>query len=269
MQIMTNEQAMFFFSDYMRITGVPKLGPLPQGEPELIGKTLGIVNGSSWIELWSNFFGKRILPGVKFVNVGNEGVQLNFMQAHHDGKPCPPESNIQAFVRYARELAQFAAPDAILISCSTMNRSFSAVAEAVIEYDIPVIQIDMPMMEQAVAYGGKILVVATHGPTVKSTQNLLTETAQAMQREVSFCGATVEEAFSLLGEGRIAEHNEEIAAAIMDAQKQENISCVVLAQLSMAVFSLSYPNPVDTFGIPVFNSAEAGFGRIRQILLTK
>jgi len=78
------------FSMYMQGTGVPYLGPAKDGETKLIGKTLGIVNGSSWIALWVNFFGKRILSGVKFVNVGNEGIQLNFMKAYKEDRQCPP-----------------------------------------------------------------------------------------------------------------------------------------------------------------------------------
>lgn len=40
------------------------------------------------------YFGKMILPGVKIINVGNEAVQLSFMKAHREGKPCPPQINI-------------------------------------------------------------------------------------------------------------------------------------------------------------------------------
>lgn len=269
MNQMLGEDMIKLFSMYMKVTGVPYLGPSATGEPGLIGKTLGIVNGSSWIEFWVNFFGKRILPGVKFVNVGNEGIQLNFMKAHSEGKPCPPARNIEAFAGYARDLAEFVHVDAILISCSTMNRSYAVVQEAVKQYGIPVVSIDMPMMEEAVNYGGKVLVVATHGPTVRNTQMLLEETAEEMGRKVTFVGVTVEKAFELLGEGKIAEHNKLIADAISKSRENEDIGVAVLAQLSMAVFKLSYPDAEKEFGIPVITSAEAGFRRIRELFLNK
>ncbi len=66
------------------------------------------------------------------------------------------------------------------------------------KHNVPVVQIDEAMMEKAVETGGKILIVATHGPTVKSTQALL------------------EEAFDLLGKGDIEGHNEVIARAIRE-----------------------------------------------------
>jgi Asp/Glu/hydantoin racemase len=134
---------------------------------------------------------------------------------------------------------------------------------------LPVIQIDEAMMEQAVSTEGKILVVATHGPTVKSTESLLRETAERMGKKVDFAGATVEEAFELLGQGSIAEHNQAIAQTIRGIRSRDEIDVVVLAQLSMSVFSFSFPDPVKEFGIPVLNSGQTGFARAGDILRQK
>jgi Asp/Glu/hydantoin racemase len=255
------------FSRYMKITGVPTLEAEPEGEPPLRGKRLGLVNGSSWIALWGSYFGRRILPGVKLVSVGNEAVQLSFMGAHRDGRPCPPQANIDAFVRYSEDLVRLYGVDAILITCSTMNRAAGAVREAMARHGVPVVQIDEAMMEAAVARGGRILVVATHGPTVKSTQDLLRETATRRQATVAFAGATVEEAFHRLGEGDIEGHNRVVAAAIREACAREEIGVVVLAQLSMSVFKLSHPDCEAELGVPVLTSGETGFERVKQVLL--
>ena len=115
------EQAIRLFSDYLAWTGVAHTGPETSGDPTLIGKRLGLLNGSSWITLWSNFFGHVYLPGVHLINAGNEAVQINFMQAHQDGHKVPPVVNIQTFVHYAQDLVELAQVDAILITCSTMN----------------------------------------------------------------------------------------------------------------------------------------------------
>ena len=40
------------FADYLLVTGVPRLGPECYGAPELVGRRLGLLNGSSWIALW-------------------------------------------------------------------------------------------------------------------------------------------------------------------------------------------------------------------------
>lgn len=47
----------------------------------------------------------------------------------------------------------------------------------------------------------------------------------------------------------------------------EEIDCVVLAQLSMSVFLLSYPDPLATFGVPVLTSAQCGFAHVRELLI--
>lgn len=253
------------FSDYLRVTGVAHTGPELEGDPALLGKRLGLLNGSSWITLWANVFGRMYLPGVHLVNAGNEAVQINFMEAHVAGHPTPPQSNIDAFVRYAQDLAELGHVDAVLITCSTMNRAYPQVEQALAPLGVPVVQIDRPMMARAVETGGRVLVVATHGPTVASTQALLRETAQAAGREIDFAGVTVEAAWHRLAEGDVAGHNALLAAGIREAVAREPISSVVLAQLSMTVFLLDYPDPAGAFGVPVLTSGQCGFEYVRDM----
>ena len=255
-----------WFSETLRLTGVAHTAPESQGEPAFVGKRLGLLNGSSWIVPWTNYFGRLFVPGAHLINVSNEAVQINFMEAHQRGLPTPPPSNIEAFVRYARDLAELGHVDAILITCSTMNRSFPAVVDAMRPYGIPVVQIDRPIMENAVNHGGTTLVIATHGPTVASTQTLLRETAGELNKSIEFCGETVEAAWYCLANGDVREHNELIAQAIRAQQKSKGVDSVVLAQLSMTVFLLSYPDPLTEFGIPVFTSGQCGFERVAEVL---
>jgi hypothetical protein len=257
------------FADYLRLTGVAHVGPESTGASELLGKRLGLINGSSWITLWSTYFGRLYLPGVHLINVGNEAVQVNFMEAHARGEPCPPQSNIDAFVRYGRDLVELAHVNAVLITCSTMNRAYRQVEEALSPYGVPVVQIDRPMMERAVTAGGRVLVIATHGPTVTSTQALLGETAAEMGREVAFTGLTIEAAWERLAMGDVIGHNQALAAGIRAAADREALGCVVLAQLSMSVFQLSYPDPVAEFGVPVLTSGQCGFESVRELLASQ
>lgn len=258
--------AIDWFSQTLKLTGVAHTAPEAEGRPEFIGKRLGLLNGSSWVTPWANYFGRRYVPGAHLINVGNEAVQINFMEAHERGLPTPPQSNIDAFVRYARDLAEMGHVDAILITCSTMNRSFPAVMDAMRPYAIPVVQIDRPIMENAVNHGGKTLIIATHGPTVASTQTLLRETADEFGKSIAFAGETVEAAWYRLAAGDVRAHNEILAQAIRAHQQKEKIDSVVLAQLSMTVFLLSYPDPLAEFGVPVFTSGQCGFERVAEVL---
>jgi glutamate racemase len=250
----------------MKLTGTPSLAP-ETGPAGLSGKAVGLVNGSTWVSLWGTWFGRAILPGVKLVHAGGDHVQLRFMRAHEEGEPCPPTENIRSFVRTARELVAFHPVDAVLVTCSTMNRAAGAVRRALAPTGIPVVQIDEPMMEEAVRQGGRILVIATHGPTVGSTQALLRETAERLGCDVSFDGATIETAFDDLGRGNIERHNRSIVRAIRAAQKRGRIDTVVLAQLSMSVFALGHPDARRELGVPVLTSGECGFRRVRELLL--
>lgn len=255
------------FSAYMKLCGVPTLEAERGEDPRLSGKRLGLVNGGAWVQFWSYYFGRRYLPGVKLVNVSNEAVQLNFMGAHARKEPCPPQSNINLFADYAVQLVELAQVDAVLVTCSTMNRSFDAVQRALAPYGVPAIQIDMPMMEASVRQGGKTLVIATHGPTVENTKDLLLTTASRLGcPQPDFTGATIEDAFHLLGQGRVKEHNAAIAACIEQAVEKDGVEQAVLAQLSMSTLAVEYPDMEKRFGIPVFTSGVQGFERVREIL---
>lgn len=264
---LSGPETIRLFSDYLRLTGVAHTDPEPAGLPGLRGKRLGLLNGSSWITLWANYFGRLYLPGVHLVNVGNEAVQINFMEAHRQGLAVPPQSNIDAFVRYAHDLVDLGHVHLVLITCSTMNRAYHQVEAALAPKGVPVVQIDRPLMEAAVEHGGRILVVATHGPTVKSTQALLQETASEMGREVAFDGLTVEEAWQRLAVGDVEAHNRVLAQAIEEALARQPSACVVLAQLSMAALLFSYPDPLQSFGVPVYSSPQCGFARVKEMLL--
>jgi hypothetical protein len=145
-----------------------------------------------------------------------------------------------------------------------MNRAYEHVQAALEKTHVPVFQIDRPMMERAVRQGGRILVAATHGPTVESTHALLQETAATMGQRVEFGGVSVEEAWHRLAAGDVEGHNQALASAIRSCLAEEPASCVVLAQLSMTVFLLSYPDPLAAFGVPVLTSGQCGFEAIRE-----
>lgn len=268
---LTREQLLQLFENYMALTGVASLKYQEAEQPALQGKKLGIVNGSSWITLWSTCFGNRILPGVKLINIGNEATQLNFMRAHENGESCPPMENIRKTCGYAKDLCELYRPDAILLTCSTMNRSFPYVKKELQDYGIPLVQIDEPMMEKAVETGSHILIVATHGPTVDSTRMLLEETAERLHKKKSlnYYGSTIEEAFDLLGRGDVRGHNRCIEEVIRREKPLHGIDCVVLAQLSMSVFKLEHPNAEEEFGVRVLTSGEEGFIRVRELLINK
>jgi hypothetical protein len=266
---LSSAEAIRLFSDYLRVTGVAHSGPEASGDARLLGKRLGLLNGSAWITLWANYFGRMYLPGVHLVNLGNEAVQINFIESHEAGTLELPPANLSAFKRYALDLVELGHVEAVLITCSTMNRAYHQVSDALKPLGVPVYQIDRPMMERAVDHGGRVLVIATHGPTVQSTQALLREVAAKRGQDVSMKGILAENAWHVLARGDVEKHNQILAKKILAQKDKEEIGCVVLAQLSMSVFLLSYPDPINEFGLPVFTSGQCGFEMIREVLVSK
>jgi hypothetical protein len=119
-----------------------------------------------------------------------------------------------------------------------------------------------------VKIGGRVLVVATQGPTVASTQALLSETAARVGQEISYDGITVEDAWYRLAKGDVRGHNQVLAQAIGDELARQDYSSVVLAQLSMSVFLFSYPVSEAAFGLPILTSGQCGFEYVREVLRT-
>ena len=85
------------FSDYLRVTGIAHLGPEPSGEPGLVGKRLGLLNGSSWITLWSNYFGRLYLPGRPFGECWQRSRPAKLHGRSPKGTPLPAAVEYRGF----------------------------------------------------------------------------------------------------------------------------------------------------------------------------
>lgn len=261
----TPEELTKLFSLTLRFKGNVKYSHKEEADPELAGKILGVVDGATWISIWGDYFGKLLLPGVKLMHVGDDSIQNNFIKAKEEGRQVPPEENIERFCDYAVGLHEFGA-DAVILTCSTMNRSYRRVKERLAPYNCPVIQIDVPMMRAAALSGKKVGLLVTLDTSVRSSELLLEEVAAEEKRSVDYKTYLCEEAFAELGRGEIESHNQRLAGIIKKAVKEDGIGIMVLAQLSMGVFQFDYPEPEKTFGIPVLNSGYTGFKEARDVL---
>ena len=125
----------------------------------------------------------------------------------------------------------------------------------------PIAQIDRPMMEKAVRTGKKIGLLATLATTVPSSERLLdiaaAEAGAEIEKKNFFCAVKPLEEYS---KGNIERHNEILVDAI--DKLSEDVDCIVMAQLSMSALA---PFLKDT-KVPVYNSGETGFLRVREML---
>jgi len=89
----------------------------------------------------------------------------------------------------------------ILLACSTFNYA-AELARPMI--DIPIMQIDRPMMELAVRQGTRVGMLATLATTVPSSERLLRIVAQEQKKPVEITTVLREEAFKAIQKGDAA-----------------------------------------------------------------
>ena len=131
-------------------------------------------------------------------------------------------------VNYVRS-AVSAGADYIMVTCSSIG---PAVETAAALTKIPVLRVDQPMADMAVAMGTKIGVVATLSTTLEPTSDLVRRRAIVAGKKIELTAKLCEGAFEALMGGKPEVHDAMVAAALKElAQK---VDVIVLAQASMA-----------------------------------
>ncbi len=219
----------------------------------LNNKTLGIIHASHITIQAMQPYIERYLPDVSIMHLCDDTIQRDNIAA---GVGVIPKRNYGKFAEYAHNL-QEAGVDMILLACSTFNYA-AELARPMI--DIPIAQIDRPMMEKAVRTGNKIGLLATLETTVPSSERLLQIAAGEAGKEIDCKTVLCREAFDAYSRGDVETHNQILKGAI--ARLSQEVDCIVMAQLSMLAFA---PFLGET-AVPVYNSGETGFARVREML---
>jgi Asp/Glu/hydantoin racemase len=165
----------------------------------------------------------KYLPGVKTFNIVDDSLIKNTIAC---GALTPDTA--RRVVNYA-DSAQDAGADMILYTCSSIG---PAVEMAASLSRIPVLRVDQPMADQAVATGTRIGIVATLSTTLDPTTDLVRRRALAAGREVELKPRLCEGAFEALMSGDTATHDARVADALRALAKETDV--IVLAQASMA-----------------------------------
>jgi Asp/Glu/Hydantoin racemase len=126
------------------------------------------------------------------------------------------------------ELAE-QAPGVILCTCSTLGEAAESLAQQV---GVPVLRIDRPMAECAVAYSGRVAVVATVKSTLEPTLKLFEECALRAGSGAIVVDAPCLDAWELFEVGDLAGYFDRVGHHVRDLAGDVNV--VALAQASMA-----------------------------------
>jgi hypothetical protein len=161
---------------------------------------------------------------------------------------APGDAVRAATASAVRELAEDGAR-LIVCTCSTVG----AIAEtAGASAGVPVMRIDRPMAEQAVASGRRIIVLAALRSTVRPTLSLLRQIASDAHRSLEVVEAVCEQAWQHFEAGHLHEYAAEIAETIEAAARPTDV--VVLAQASMAPAAALIRRP----GLMILSSPRPG-----------
>lgn len=216
-------------------------------------KTLGIIHAVNLTIRAMQPFIEKYIPEVEVVHLCDDTIQRDNIRA---GVGVIPKVNYLKFAEYAHNLEE-AGVDMILLACSTFNYA-AELARPLI--DVAIMQIDRPMMEEAVQQGRRVGLLATLETTVPSSERLLRIVAGEQRKDVEVTTVVRPDAFVALQKGQTEVHNEILLEEI--EKLSDHVDSIVMAQLSMSALAPFLPKT----RVPVYNSGATGFGRIREML---
>jgi len=220
---------------------------------DLTGRKLGIIHAALITTRAVQKYIDEIIPEVEVVHWVDDTIQnTNF--ACEPG--IVPRKNYAKFVTGALSQQEYGV-DLILLACSTFNRAAEHARPMI---DVPLLQIDRPMMDLAVQDGRRVGLLATVPTTVPASERLLRLAAAEAGREVEVHTRLCSEAFRVLKAGDPDKHNEMLLEEI--GKLSDHVDAIVMAQVSMTALE---PRLTST-RVPVYNSGRTAFNRIRTYL---
>ena len=165
---------------------------------------------------------KRLWPQARTTNLLEDSLSADLAA---DGELTA--RMIERFVTLAR-YARGCGADAILFTCSAFGPAIEAARASL---DIPVLKPNEAMLEEAIAAGTRIGLLATFEPSIPALKAELEEMARAKKIALDIRTRIVTGALAALHEGQPAEHDRRIAAA---AEELDDCDALVLGQFSMA-----------------------------------
>jgi Asp/Glu/hydantoin racemase len=155
--------------------------------------------------------------------------------------------------------AEDAGADFIMVTCSSIG---AAVETAATLASVPVLRVDQPMADHAVAAAKRIGVIATLPMTLQPTSDLIHRRAAIAGRPVELISRLCDGAFEALMSGDTATHDKLVSAALCEMAAQVDV--IALAQASMARVVDGLPR--DERRVPILASPPLAVDYLATIL---
>src|SRR6185369_789245 len=164
-------------------------------------KKLGLIHTSATLVPVFAQLCKEKLPGVEVFNIADDSLVKGIREAG--------SLTVQISRRVAGylESAELAGADYILVTCSSIGPAVEAGAKLT---GVPVLRVDQPMADLAVATARKIGVLATLSTTLEPTADLIQRRAALAGKEIKLTSKLCEGAFEALMSGDAARHDAKV-----------------------------------------------------------
>jgi Asp/Glu/hydantoin racemase len=215
--------------------------------------TLGLIHNSPVLAPIFNEIAARLMPDVRILHFVDESTIKNTIAAGKLEKPT-----MRRVIQLVGSTFD-AGCDLALVTCSSIGPAVDMAADL---YDQPVLRVDRPMAEKAVASGTKIGVIATLSTTLKPTADLIRRVAAEAGKDVEIVEHVCAGAFDAVMAGDGATHDRIVGEALTGAMS--GVDVIVLAQASMARVVASLPE--GAVAAPVLASPELGMARAAEML---
>jgi Asp/Glu/hydantoin racemase len=193
------------------------------------------------------------LPGVKVTQIINESMIKDTIEAGGVRQPT-----IDALCIFADASFKMGT-ELVMVTCSSIGPAVDLIQG---QFQKPVLRVDEPMAEAAVARGRKIGVAATLRTTLEPTSELLLRKAKEVGKEVELVECLCEGAFDAVIAGDTEMHDALVSKAMIN--KLGDVDVIVLAQASMA--RVIDRLPPEALTAPVLSSPGLAMDYIRERL---
>jgi Asp/Glu/hydantoin racemase len=192
-------------------------------------------------------------PELEITNLLDDGILRLLAAQNHATARNRLANMIEAAIEtYYAELA--------MVTCSSVSKE--TIEELDKTFSLPILKIDYPMARQAVRAGGKVGVAATFPPTLVPTSRLLNLAAMEAGVEIEIIREVNSAAYDALLANDTAKHDE-LLLALVEKLERQDVSAIVLAQVSMARILPKLHNRVN---VPVLSSLQTSLEAVREYL---
>ncbi|MGE5071930.1 MAG: aspartate/glutamate racemase family protein, partial [Anaerolineae bacterium] len=202
-----------------------------------------------------NDLSKELLPDVEVFHIADE-MLLKVVLAQ--GGPSH-----FIFQRVAEHVvaAERAGATMVQCTCSSISPCVDASRSFV---SVPVLKIDEPMVNAALAIGSRVGIAATAPTTLKPTTELVRARASALGVPVQVESVLCEGAYDALFSGNPQRHDQIVSEVLRGLMTRNGV--VILAQASMA--RVAQAIPVGEQRVPILSSPRLAMEHVRELLVT-